>query len=46
MPKKKKKEGKKAREGGGEPKDVSTEGVKKSFEVPGASDKEILLKKE
>ena len=48
MPKKKKKdkkEGKKKGKGGGEAKETA-EDDKKPFEAPGASDKEVLLKKE
>lgn len=48
MPKKKKKdkkEGKKKGKGGGEAKGTA-EDDKKPFEAPGASDKEVLLKKE
>ncbi len=47
MPKKKKGEkgGKKKGKGGGEAKDKGEE-VKKAFEVPGPSEKEILLRTE
>ncbi len=45
MPKKKGKGGKKKGKGGGEVKDKGEE-AKKSFEVPGPSEKEILLRTE
>ena len=44
-PKKKKDKGKKKGKGGGEPKDKGEE-TKKPFEAPGASEKEVQLRKE